>query len=247
MLTRMEGIVIKTQDYGETHKIITILTKERGKITAICRGANKTRSRLNAVSQPFIQATFLIYVTKGLSTVQQGEILNSYRYIREDIIRTAYAAYMIELTDKILETNEKDVFIYEQLKQSLHWINTEGEYMIPVMMYELKMFKKGGFAPVVDYCVNCGRKEAPYTFSVREGGILCTYCSGLDNYTKQLPPSLIKLLWLFLEVGLERVGTISVKKENEQLLRMLLDEYYDQYGGFSLRSKRFLAQIDRLS
>jgi len=247
MLTSMEGIVLKTQNYGETHKIITILTKQQGKISAICRGANKTKSRLNAVAQPFIKATFLIYVTKGLSTVQQGEIENSFRYIREDIIKTAYAAYIMELTDKIIEAKHPDKLVYSQLDQTLEWINAKTDYMIPVMMYELKLFQKGGFAPIVDRCVNCGRQEIPYTFSVREGGLLCPHCTVMDSYAKNLPPSFPKLLTIFKEVALDRVGNISVKKENQQLLRLLLDEYYDQYGGFNLKSKRFLAQIDRLS
>src|SRR5690625_2064647 len=115
MLKQLEGIILKTQDYGETHKILTILTKEFGKLTAISRGANKPKSRLSAISQVFIQADLLIYVSKGLSTVQQGQIIQSYRYIREDIEKTAYAAYVVELTDKVMEQRDPDPFIYDQL------------------------------------------------------------------------------------------------------------------------------------
>ncbi|HLR70614.1 MAG TPA: DNA repair protein RecO, partial [Pseudogracilibacillus sp.] len=104
MLKQLEGIVLKTQDYGETHKLITVFTKQFGKLTAISRGANKPKSKLSAVSQAFIQGDFLIYVSKGLSTIQQGQIIQSFRHIREDIEKTAYAAYMIELTDKTLES-----------------------------------------------------------------------------------------------------------------------------------------------
>lgn len=246
MLRQIEGIVLKSRDYGETHKMITIYTKQMGKITAIARGANKPKSKLSAVSQVFIQGEFLAYVTKGLSTIQQGQTTNSYRHIREDIVKTAYAAYIIELTDKLLDEKQPDAFIYNQLCKTLAWIDQNDTFMIPLMMYELKMFSKGGIAPVIDRCVVCGRTESFRSFSIQEGGILCEQCHTNDLRAIQLHPSLFKLLAIFLHVELERIGNISVKKENEQLLRRLFDQYYDEYGGFHLKSKKFLAQIDLL-
>lgn len=246
MLNQMEGIVLKSRDYGETHKIITIFTKQLGILSALCRGANKPKSQLTAVTQNFIVATFLINVTKGLSTVRQGQIKASHRHIREDIIKTAYTAYIIELTDKILEARNPEPLLYDQLQKTLQHIDQGEQYTIPVIMYELKMYQAGGFAPVLDYCVHCTRQQPPYTFSVQEGGFLCPHCSGIDIYTMTIPHAFSKILPILLHAGLEKIGNISVKKENEQLLRQLLDQYYDQYGGFALKSKRFLSQIDRL-
>lgn len=246
MLKQVQGIVLKTQDYGETHKIITVFTKESGKITALCRGANKVKSRLSAVSQMFIEAEFLAYFSKGLSTVQQGQMLESYRSIREDIIKTAYATYILELTEKIIEPKQHHLYLYDQLQKTLHFINNHESYMVPLMMYELKLYQIGGFAPVLDHCVNCTRQELPYTFSVQEGGFLCPYCTNNDPYTMNIPKAFTRLLPIFLHTDLERIGTISIKRENELFLRTLLDQYYDQYGGFTLKSKRFLQQIDRL-
>lgn len=246
MLRQLEGIILKTRDYGETHKIITIYTKEIGKITAIARGANKPKSKLSAVSQVFIQGEFLTYVTKGLSTIQQGQTLSSFRHIREDIVKTAYAAYLIELTDKLIEEKRPDPFIYDQLSKTLAWIDEKEEFMIPLMMFELKLFAKGGFAPIVDRCVRCGRTEGFQSFSIQEGGVLCEQCYPIDDRAIQLSTSILKLLSIFLHVGLERIGDISVKQSNEQLLRKIFDQYYDQYGGFALKSRNFLSQIDLL-
>src|SRR5699024_9782139 len=127
MLNQMEGIVLKTRDYGETHKIITIFTKKLGIISAICRGANKPKSN-------FIEANLLNYVTKGISTEQQEQNLASNRNIREDINKTAYTAYIIELTDKILETRSPQPLLYDQLQKTLQYINTHEHYAIPVIM-----------------------------------------------------------------------------------------------------------------
>jgi len=247
VLEKVEGIVIKTHDYSETHKIITIFSKKYGKITALARGAKKPRSRMAAVTQPFICGLFFIYLSKGLSTIQQGEVVDSFRQIREDIMKTAHAAYIVELTDKLLDKNDADVFIYKQLYQTLDWIAEKEESDIPIIMYELKLFKKGGFAPILDQCVRCGTKTGPYHFSVSEGGLLCHSCKQIDENAIFLPDALSKSLYVFHHVGLERIGTISMKTESKKLLRRLMDAYYDQYGGFFLKSKKFLKQIDRLS
>ena len=246
MLNQMEGIVLKSRDYGETHKIITIFTKKLGILTALCRGANKPKSKLTAVTQNFVEADFLIYLTKGLSTVEQGQITASYRHIREDIIKTAYTAYLIELTEKVLEPRKPEPFLYDQLQKTLAFIDSYDDYMIPVIMYELKIYQAGGFAPVLDYCVNCTRQMPPYTFSVQEGGFLCPKCSEKDPFAAVLPHAFSKVMPVLQQAGLEQIGNIAVKKTNQRLLRDLLDQYYDTYGGFALKSRRFLQQIDRL-
>ncbi len=246
MLRTIEGIVIKTQNYGETHKIITIFSKEIGKISAICRGANKGKSKLSALAQPFIKANFLIYVSKGLSTVQQGEIIESYRTIREDIMKTAYAAYLTELTMMLTEDKEAERYLYNQLDLTLDWINKEEELMVPLFMLELKLFKRGGFAPIIDSCARCGNVNNLTSFSIKEGGLLCSNCFHTDERAMLISPNVIKLLPIFMNAGLEQIGSINMKKSNIQLLRKIFDNYYDTYGSYQLKSKRFLSQIARL-
>ncbi|MFD2046095.1 DNA repair protein RecO [Ornithinibacillus salinisoli] len=246
MLEKIEGIVIKTMDYGETHKIVTIFSRKIGKFSALAKGAKKTKSRMAAVTQPFIYGQFLVYVNSGLSSIQQGEIIQSFRTIREDIIKTAYLAYITELTEKLIDDQSPDSYLYDQLYQTVSWIAENEDVDIPIIMYELKLFAKGGFAPILDKCVHCGTTENLSAFSIVEGGLLCRKCLYKDQQAISLSIALIKLLHMFSRIGLEQVGKISVKPENKLLLRKLLDSYYDRYGGYYLKSKRFLSQLDLL-
>jgi len=246
VLEKFSGVIIKTQDYSETHKIVTIFSKKIGKFSAIAKGAKKPRSRMAAVTQPFVYGEFLVYVSKRLSTLQQGEIIHSFRSIREDIIKTAYAAYLAELTDKLVDSHSPVYFLYEQFYQTLCWIAENEDVDIPVMMYELKLYKYGGFAPVLEHCVNCKGNKLPFHFSVQEGGFLCQQCSAIDPNAVRLSDTVAKLLYIFLNVGINQVGKISVKSKNKQLIRQLLDTYYEHYGGYFLKSRKFLNQLDKL-
>ncbi len=247
MFEKVEGIVIRTNDYGETHKIVTLFTRERGKIAVMARGAKKPKSRMAAISQPFVYASYLVQMGSSMGTLHQGEVIQSLRSIREDLIKTAYASYIAELTDKLIEQNEPDPFMYQQLLQTFTWMHEDKDLDILLLMYELKMFKKGGFAPHIQSCVSCGKEEDAFSFSIKEGGLLCSRCRYMDHDAMMLQPNLIKLLRICLEVDVTRVGNISVKQENKDRLKQLTDLYYDQYGGYFLKSKRFLKQLDWLT
>src|SRR5690625_2702528 len=173
-------------------------------------------------------------------------MIQSFRHIREDIIKTAYASYVMELTEKTIEYRDPDPYIYNELIHTLIWINGQDDYIIPVMMYELKLFDKGGFAPVVDRCARCHSIENLVSFSVQNGGLLCETCQNTDERAIVIEQHVVKMLPILLRARLEQVGTISVKEKNKQLLRLIMDNYYDTYGGFSLKSKRFLSQIKLL-
>ncbi|WP_181350637.1 DNA repair protein RecO [Thalassobacillus sp. CUG 92003] len=244
MLEKIEGIVLRTRDYGETHKIVTLLTREKGKIGVMARGAKKPKSRMSSITQPFIHGQFLIQIGSGLGQLSQGEMLTSLRAVREDIVLTAYAAYIAELTDKLVEEKAPDPYLFQQFLQTLIWFSEGKDPETLVLMYEIKLYQKGGFAPHVSACVHCGESQGPFAFSIAEGGFLCTQCRYKDSEAIGLPEELAKLLRLFTLIDISRVGNISIKEENKQRLRQLMDRYYDQYGGFFLKSRKFLDQLD---
>lgn len=242
----MQGVVIRTQDYGESNKIITLFSNKLGKFTAMARGAKKPKSRMAAVTQPFIYGEYVVYVRKGLSTIEQGSIAHSMREIREDIEKTAYASYVLELTDKLVEQKKPNAYLYNELFHTLRWIARRDEYMIPALMYELKLYDVGGFAPTLHTCVRCGSTSLPYYFSVAEGGVLCQVCQTYDPHAIRLEGKLAQILHAFQQVSIERIGNVSLKQQNKDLFRLLLDQYYDTYGSYAIKTKRFIRQLDQL-
>ncbi|PKR79021.1 DNA repair protein RecO [Halalkalibacillus sediminis] len=242
-MEKVHGIVIRTRDYGESNKIVTLFTKEYGLISAVAKGAKKAKSRMAAVSQPFIYGLFLVYLGKGLGTIQQGEVLESMRGVREDIIQTAYASFMCELVTKIMEEKEPNLALFNELYLSLErMVGGESPSAI-AMMFELKMYHVGGFAPITSKCVN-GHEDIPIVaFSVSEGGVICEQCKHRALDSTNLTPQQYNLLRLMNETSIKRVRNISINQENLVFLRQILDDYYDNFGGLPLKSKKFLKQI----
>jgi DNA repair protein RecO (recombination protein O) len=243
LLQKVEGIIIRTNDYGETNKIVTMFTRELGKVGVMARGARKPSSRLASVSQIFTYGSFLIQMGSGLGTLQQGESLSSMKYIKSDIIATAYASYIVELTDKGLEERKPNPYLFELLYQTLNYMNEGLDIEILTMIYEIKMLGMIGLFPHLNSCVHCGIPEGIFSFSIGEGGLLCHQCEGKDIHRLKISSATVRLLRLFHAFDLNRLGNISVKEETKKELKNVISRFYEEHSGLILKSKRFLNQL----
>ncbi|OCA91145.1 DNA repair protein RecO [Bacillus sp. FJAT-27225] len=244
MLEKCEGIIIRTTDYAETNKVVTMYTRERGKIGVMARGAKKPNSRLSAITQLLTHGYFLVQKGSGLGTMQQGEIISPMRSIRGDIFLTAYASFIAELTDKGTDDGRANPFLFELLLQTLVCLDEGYDPEVITMIYEMKMLNVLGHYPVLDQCSVCGSTDGKFSFSIREGGFICHRCLEKDSYHFKISPAAARLLRLFYHFDLNRLGNISVKKETKDELKKIISAYYDEYSGLSLKSKKFLKSMD---
>lgn len=208
---KTEALVIRSQNYSEADKLLTLLTLERGKVPAIARGACKTKSKLAASVQLFTRGDFLLYMGKTLATVTQGEILNSFHPLRYDLFKYAYGQYFCELTARLLEENEPCPQEYGLVLSALEAMNSDAAYLeVLARSFELKLLKILGYPPYLDCCLACSSKEGPFWFSVREGGLLCPQCSLRDPGAKKVSPGSLSLLMKLLSVDFKRLRTLRM-------------------------------------
>ncbi|MFP3633616.1 DNA repair protein RecO [Bacillus sp. SIMBA_033] len=246
MLTKCEGIVLRTNDYGETNKIVTLLTREHGKIGVMARGARKSASRLSAVSQPFLYGSFLMQRTSGLGTLQQGEMILSMRTIREDLFLTAYAAFIAELTDKGTEEKKPNPYLFELILESFKRLNDGTDPDVITFIVQMKMLGVMGLYPELNHCVHCKSGEGTFHFSIRDNGFICHRCFEKDPYRVPISPQTARLLRLFYYFDIGRLGSVSLKQKTKNEIKRVIDLYYEEYSGLYLKSKRFLDQMESM-
>jgi DNA repair protein RecO (recombination protein O) len=211
----------------------------------MARGAKKPNSRLSSITQLFTHGYFLINRGSGLGSMQQGETATSLRSIGEDIFLTAYASYIVELTDKCTDEKKPNPYHFELLYQTLNYLNEGYDPDILMNIYEMKMLNVLGLNPILNQCSVCGSIDGHFSFSIREGGFICHRCLDKDPYHFKLSPSAVKLLRLFYHFDLSRLGNISVKEETKAELKSVITSYYDEYSGLHLKTKKFLNSMDK--
>lgn len=245
MLSKVEGYVLRAIPYGENNKIVTILTEEMGKRTAMARGAKKPSSRFSAVTQQFTHGYFLLQQGRGMGTLQQAEIIQSMRHIREDFLKTAYASVITELIDKLTDDDSASSGVYQLLHQALQAIEEDQDPEAILLFVEWKMLLRAGIRPHLDGCANCGAKEGEFAFSFQQIGFLCHRCFSIDPYIIRLSPVQVRLIRTFMFTPLEEVGSIQLKKETKQFMRKIVTTIYEEQVGIQLKSRKFLNQIER--
>ncbi|MGN7410652.1 MULTISPECIES: DNA repair protein RecO [unclassified Sporosarcina] len=245
MMNKWEGIVLRTMPYGETNKIVTILTKEAGKMTAMARGAKKPASRLSSISQVFVYGSFLLRTGKGMGSLEQGEPIDSMRHIREDLEATSYASYIVELVDRLTDDGERSTGVFNLLYEALHAINEGYDPEAIALFVEWKMLPVAGIHPVLHHCASCGSVEGEFAFSFQEIGFLCHRCFHTDPYIVRITPAQLKLIRTFATVPITQVGSLTLKKSTKQFMKKLVRQIYDEQVGLRLKSRSFLDQLDR--
>lgn len=245
MLYRANGIVIRSTDYGEGNKIITLLTDTLGKQGIVIRGARKPKSRHGALAQLFTYGDYSYYKSGSLGTLNSGEVIESYRELREGLDGPAYASYAAELTDRAIGEEEAGSFMFRQLQACLSNLASGKDPAIVLRLYEMKIVAAAGYMPTLDACVNCGRTEGAFRFSAPAGGALCQQCRHRDPASLALDETVWKLLRLFAVLDLARLGNIAVKEATKQQLQTAMRSWMDMHMDLRLKSRQFLDQLER--
>ena len=243
MIIKTEGIIIKTLDYGEGNKILTVFTGNYGKISLMARGAKKTKSRLSGVTQLFTHGEFVFYKGTQMGTLNQGEILHRFAEIQKDIQKTAYVAYIVELVDRMVESEQPEPFLYQQLLSSIEQINEGKDNEIVARIFEMKMLKNAGYLPNLYTCSLCGSEKGAFTLSIADGGLVCQ--EHINHPTITIQEGTLKLLRIFDQMDIRRLGDINVKASTKSQLQFILRSFFDEYVGIEFKSRHFLDQMKK--
>lgn len=113
------GIILKQSPIGEYDRRISLLTKERGKLSAFAKGARRSGSRLAAATAPFVFGKFKLYEGRSSYTLAEADVQNYFEELREDYIGACYGMYFAEVADYYTRENNDEKEMLKLLYQSL--------------------------------------------------------------------------------------------------------------------------------
>ena len=173
-LYRDDGIVLRTHKLGEADRIVSVLTRNHGKVRAVAKGVRKTKSRFGARLEPPTHLQLQFYEGRGeLQIVDQAETIDHFRVIREDLDRLTRAVSMLEVADQLSLEGEANPPLHQMLLGALRALaGNSGPLVVPA--FYLKVLSLEGFGSTVDACIECGRADALVAFDLDAGGTRCS-------------------------------------------------------------------------
>ena len=177
-LFRDRGVVLRTFRLGEADRIVVILTERHGKVRAVAKGVRKTTSKFGARLEPLTHVDLLLWQGRSeLDIVNQVEVLDSFRPVREDLGRLPRGMALLEVTDQIAQERHPDPRLFAMLVGALRALSDTGSD--PVLLapaFFLKALVLEGAGPVLDECASCGEPDGTVelvAFDLVAGGTLC--------------------------------------------------------------------------
>jgi len=176
---RVEAVVLRHQDYGEADRLLTLYTRQLGKARAIAKGARKITSRKAGHLEPFTHVMLQLARGRDLLIVTQAETIEAYLPIRQDLMRTGYASYVVELLDRFTSEDESGhPTLFRLLTETLARLASQADPWPALRYYEMRLLDEAGFRPRLFECAHCGRsiQAEDQFFSFSAGGVICPAC-----------------------------------------------------------------------
>ena len=248
-IRKVEAVVISHTDYGEADRILNLFTREMGKTRAIAKGVRKEHSRKAGHVEPFTCTTLMLAKGTSFWIVSQAETVDAFSPIRENLTKTAQAAYVIELLERFTSEGEVHVGLYRLVKDTLGRIASQSDAFQTLRYFEMRFLEMVGYRPELFHCVQCHaeiRAEDQF-FSTTHGGVMCPKCGRIaDN---PMPVSLLTLKYMrhfqrsdFNDIQKLKVP-LAVRQEMEKLMQYYLTALIER----KLNTPAFLRQIKQQS
>lgn len=240
---QVNGIILRSRDYKEADQLLTVYTREQGKLTVQAKGVKKTTSKLRSGILLFSHTDLVLAAGKGFPIVTGAATVTAFPSLRSDFARMSYASYGAELLDQVLAEGQPDEQLFLLILQTLHLL----EYIDPwlaVRYLELRLLEQQGYRMELRHCLRCGAPLQGERFRGLQGGLLCRACSFQEQAGPVLLQEGLTVLRAFDRLPLHKLGLVYISREGRRSVEQYLDLQLQQLLSWPLKSKDFLKQLE---
>ncbi len=175
-----DAIVLRHADYGETDRMVTLLSPGLGLLSVAVRGCRRAKSRNLPGTEIFASGEYVLDQKGERYTLTSFQAQEAFFPLREDMTRLAHGAYWLGLVEGASQPDQDATRLYKMLLLSLAvlaYSEVPPRPLTAVFLVQFSMLM--GFAPMLTGCVRCGQEpRAPLRFDPDEGGVRCAACGG---------------------------------------------------------------------
>jgi DNA repair protein RecO (recombination protein O) len=242
-LYRTPAVILKRMDLGEADRIVTLFSRDVGKIRAVAKGVRRTTSRSAGHLEPFTLSDVMFAVGRDLDVISQADTLESFRTVREDLVLTTHAYYLAEMVDMLTEDRLENRAVFDALVDGLRDLAGTPDSRLVLIIFHVRLLEALGYRPELRECVTCRATIEPERnhFSALAGGVLCPTCGPREATARAIGNSALKLLRFVQQTDGQRSVSVaaSISREAEALLR----DYAEHIVERRLRSPALIARV----
>ena len=233
-----EAIVIGLMDFREADRIVSLFTREHGRISGLARGARKSVKRFGGSLELFARLSVNFAPGESLVSIRDVDAITIYPGIRSSFEGIAHAGYACELVSLLAPESLANSRLFRLLTAYLDHLDKCPATASGRHFFEINLLNILGYRPPLDSCAGCGSSLVPgggYWSGCHEDGIYCRSCSGRGSF---LAGSTVSLLLESMKCG--RFGLITFDQGNVLEAEAFLEALITSNISRPLKSLAFL-------
>ncbi len=178
MYLTIQAIVLRVTDYNDRDALLTVLTRNHGKLTVKARGLRRKNSPLIAPCQLLAYGEFTLFEYKGQYTINEAHSIELFQGLRRDLMKLSLGTYFAQAAEVLSQEDLPNPELLSLVLNSLYALDKLGKPELLVKsVFELRAASISGYTPDLFGCHVCGSQEPSY-FDISGGTLLCEDCRG---------------------------------------------------------------------
>lgn len=244
---RVDAVILRHSRWGEADRLLTVFTRELGKVRVIAKGVRKIQSRKAGHLEPFMRTALQLAQGRDWWIVTQAETIEPFNGLRSDLQKTGYAAYIVELLDRFTYEDGPNPALFRLIVDTLMRLAAGDSLFVVMHYYEIRILDLMGFRPQLFNCLICSDeiKAVDQYFSVLQGGVLCPKCAHKGEDARRISVEVLKYFRHFQRSNYEHALAADpeekVKTEFEAIMQWYLTFLLER----EINSKLFIREIGK--
>ncbi len=227
MYKKTEGIILRETEYRDSDKLLTVLTRDYGKLTVKARGVRSNRSRLKAACQLLTFSELTLFEQQERYTLKEAVPLEMFSGLRSDIELLTLASYFAQVTEAVAQEEDPLPELLTLLLNALYALSRLGlPQALVKAAFELRLCCIAGFQPDLRGCAVCGREDCD-RFNISQGVLQCAGCSAaaLDGIRMPLSAGTLAAMRYISQTAPRRVFSFRLSAQSMRELNDITEAY----------------------
>ena len=233
---------MRSVDHGESNRILTLFTLEKGKLSGMARAARKSRRRFGGTLEPF--ALIEISIKRGntnLYHIEKATLVDAYLNLATDLGKINAAAFILEIVREVTPEQQPDPKIFNLIKTVMSLLSTAPKSATNSVLTAaiLQLLSLAGLSVTVDRCNGCGQpvpEGRKVQFNPARGGIICTPCGGGPQILSEQAAHTLRVLHA---APLESSPQVTLSSDVALELQAVLKDHIEYHIERQLRTNGF--------
>lgn len=218
---KTEGFILKRIDFRETSVILTLFTKELGKVKGILKGVRKENSKISPLT--FSEGAHihcLLYKRKNGLNLLSSPVLIDFPFYERKICLKIYL-WILKLTNLFIQENQNDENIFLLIENTIKNLKVTKKPRLIFLGFKIKLIGFLGYGIKTDICCKCNKDKKIYFFSPKMGGVLCKECGKEEVNCVKITDKINSIIKFIKKNDLRILENLNIKREEVEKINFL--------------------------